>query len=320
MTGKIIALISVAALVFGAALFAGPKPINPFSMTDMEKEIILSVRLPRVVIAALMGMALGASGTVLQAMLRNPLADPYILGLSSGSTLLAAFALMSGISIFGHFTVPLFAFIGAMATGALVGLMGWRRGGLLPERLLLAGIGVGFLLSAVLMLLMSLSRSEGLHRAVLWMFGDLGMADWSLLPYGAVLIAAGFVIALSRAKALNSLLLGDDLSHSLGFSPRRETTVLFVSVALMTASSVSLGGMVGFIGLLMPHIMRSFTGPDCRILLPASAIGGGALLMVSDLIGRSLLQPVELPSGVVTALLGAPYFLYLLRRRDVLNS
>lgn len=319
-TGAKIFIISAAAvLVFFAALFAGPKFINPFAMAGIERKILFSIRLPRAVVAALMGSALGASGAVLQGMLRNPLADPYILGLSSGATLMAAAGLITGATLFGTFTVPLFAFAGAMATGLVVGLLGHKRGGLLPERLLLAGIGVGFMFSAVLMLLMSVSSHEGLKRAVLWIFGDLGMADWSLIPYGFLFTLAGLVFALKRARALNSLMLGDDLSHSLGFSPRRETALLFVSVGLMTASSVSMGGMVGFVGLLVPHIMRFLVGPDNRLLIPVSAVGGGTLLVVSDLIGRTALAPMELPAGIITAILGAPYFLYLLRRRDVLG-
>jgi iron complex transport system permease protein len=319
MKSRIALLIAAVLIILFVCLFAGPRPMNPLGMTDIEREILFSIRLPRVVVAVLMGAALGASGAVLQGMLRNPLADPYILGLSSGATLMAAFGIISGITVFGAFTTPVFAFLGAMVTGGFVGMMGYRRGGLWPERLLLAGIGVGFMFSAVLMLLMSVSSSEGLKRAVLWIFGDLGMADWSLVPYGVSLILMGFFIALWRAKALNSLMLGDDLSHSLGFSPRKETTVLFVSVSLMTASSVSLGGMVGFVGLLVPHIMRFLIGPDNRLLIPASALAGGALLSVSDLVGRTVIQPTEIPAGIITAILGAPYFLYLLRRRDVLG-
>lgn len=319
MKVRVLLLVSIALLIFFVSLFLGPVPINPFSLSGTEREIVLFIRLPRVLIAALMGIALGAAGAVLQGMLRNPLADPYILGLSSGATLMASAGIISGMTFMGAFTIPVLAFGGAMATGVLVGLMGWRRGGLLPERLLLAGIGLGFLFSAVVMLLMSVSTNEGLRRAVMWMFGDLGMADWGLIPSGAVFIALGLVIAMLRAKALNSLILGDDLSHSLGFSPAKETILLFTATGLLTASSVSLGGMVGFIGLIMPHIMRFFVGPDSRHLIPASAIGGGMLLVVADLIGRTVFQPTELPSGIITALLGAPYFLYLLRRRDVLG-
>ncbi len=317
---KLLIIVLIAFTIFTVALFIGPRVINPFSINEIEKEILISIRLPRVVVSALMGMALGASGAVLQGILRNPLADPYILGISSGASLAAVIGIIAGLTLWGIFTIPLLAFIGALVTGIFVGAMGWKRGGFWPERLLLAGVGLGFLFSAVLMLIMSISSDQGLRRATLWIFGDLSLADWSVIPYGFVFITAGFVISLSRAKALNALILGDELTHSLGFSPRRERFILFISVGLMTAASVSLGGMIGFIGLLIPHIGRFIIGPDSKILIPVSALGGGMLLCIADLIGKSLLSPMELPAGIITAIIGAPYFLYLLRRRDVLGT
>jgi len=316
---KLLVIIIIALAIFTVALFIGPEVINPFSINGVEKEILVSIRLPRVLVSILMGMALGASGAVLQGILRNPLADPYILGISSGAALTAALGIISGLTFWGIFTIPVLAFIGALIAGVFVGAMGWKRGGFWPERLLLAGIGLGFLFSAVLMLIMSISSDEGLRRATLWIFGDLSLADWSIIPYGFVFIAAGFAISISRAKALNALILGDELSHSLGFSPRKERFILFISVGLMTAASVSLGGMIGFIGLLIPHIGRFLTGSDSKILIPVSAFGGGILLCTADLIGKSLMSPVELPAGIITAIIGAPYFLYLLRRKDVLS-
>ena len=169
------------------------------------------------------------------------------------------------------------------------------------------------------MLLMSVSTDEGLRRATLWIFGDLSMSDWTRIPYGLAFVLAGIALSATRAKALNALILGDDFAHSLGFSPQRERFILFLSVGLMTAASVSLGGMIGFIGLLIPHIMRFFLGADSRMLILASALGGGSLLCVADLLSRSLLPPMELPAGVVTAIIGAPYFLFLLRRKNVLT-
>jgi len=291
----------------------------PFNLSDIDREILVSVRLPRVLVAFLMGMALGASGAVLQGILRNPLADPYILGISSGASLMAALGIIGGFTFLGPVTVPVLAFSGAVVTGGLVGIMGWKRGGLWPERLLLAGVGLSFLFSALLMLMMSISTDEGLRRAMLWIFGDLSMSEWSRIPYGLAFVAAGILLPVTRAKALNALILGDEFAHSLGFSPQRERVILFISVGLLTAASVSLGGMIGFIGLLIPHIMRFFLGADNRLLIPASALGGGSLLCIADLISRSLLPPMELPAGVVTAIIGAPYFLYLLRRKDVLS-
>jgi iron complex transport system permease protein len=316
---KIMVLVIVTLLIFAAALFLGPRVINPLELNGTEKEILLSIRMPRVFVALLMGMALGASGAVLQGMLRNPLADPYILGISSGASLFAALGIIGGLTVFGTFTIPILAFAGAIITGSIVGMMGWKRGGLWPERLLLAGVGLSFLFSALLMLMMSVSTDEGLRRAMLWIFGDLSMSEWSRIPYGLAFVMAGILLSSSRAEALNALILGDELAHSLGFAPQRERIILFISVGLMTAASVSLGGMIGFIGLLIPHIMRFFLGSDSRVLIPASALGGGILLCIADLMSRSLMPPMEFPAGVITAIIGAPYFLYLLRRKNVLS-
>ena len=311
--------IVVAAMILLLALFAGPRIIYPFNMSGTEREILFAIRLPRVVVAMLMGMALGASGAILQGVLRNPLADPYILGISSGASLAAALGLMSGFFFFGSLSVPVTAFIGAVLVSLLVGAFGMKRGGLWPERLLLAGIGLNFLFSAMLMLLMSVSSDDGLRRVVLWMFGDLSMADWTLIPSASIFVVAGLGIALWRSKALNALILGDEFAHSLGFAVQRERLIMFAAMALMTSASVSLGGTIGFIGLLMPHIARFLLGADSRVLIPASAVAGGAFLCLADLIGRSIMPPLELPSGTVTAIIGAPYFLYLLRRKDVLS-
>jgi iron complex transport system permease protein len=316
---RITILILISILVLLISLFFAPKVINPFQLETTERNILFFIRLPRVTVAFLMGMALGASGAVLQGILRNPLADPYILGISSGASLSAAGVLLSGSYFFGKFTIPLAAFFGASFVSILVGFFGWKSGGFWPERLLLAGVGLSFLFHAVLMLLMSISPGERLGRTIFWIFGDLSVADWSLIPYGFLFIISGLVIFLHRAKALNALILGDELAHNLGFSVHRERLLLFVSISLMTAASVSLGGIIGFVGLLVPHIMRFFIGADSRVLVPTSAIGGGILLCMADLIGRTIMQPVEIPSGILTAIIGSPYFLYLLRRRDVLG-
>jgi ABC-type Fe3+-siderophore transport system permease subunit len=312
-------LLVLALVVVSGSVFFGPRTIMPFNLSDADREILISIRLPRVLVAFLMGMALGASGTLLQGMLRNPLADPYILGISSGASLTAALGIIGGMSFLGSFTVPILAFIGALVTGGIVGMMGWKRGGLWPERLLLAGVGLSFLFSALLMLMMSISTDEGLRRAMLWIFGDLSLSEWSRVPYGLAFVAVGLLLSATRARALNALILGDEFAHSLGFAPQRDRIFLFIAVGLMTAASVSLGGMIGFIGLLIPHIMRFFLGADSRLLIPASAIGGGSLLCIADLISRSILPPMELPAGVITAIIGAPYFLYLLRRKNVLS-
>lgn len=298
-----------------ASLVAGPEFINPLSPDPLQQQVLLSVRLPRLLTALLMGSALAVAGAILQGMLRNPLADPYILGISGGAALSAGLSLLFGLAAFGRFSLSLSAFLGALAAGLILVSLSRRRGALTPERLLLAGVGLGFLFWALLTLIMSVSTDAGLRRTALWIFGDLASADWQVLPFGAALVAAGIGVAVARARGLNALMLGDDLAHSLGFSPNRERAILFISVALLVSTSVSLGGMIGFVGLIIPHLVRFFAGADCRLVIPLSALSGGAFLCVADAVGRTLISPVEIPAGIVSALIGAPYFLFLLRRK-----
>ncbi len=304
-------------LLLAVSVFSGAVWIDPFHPGEMGKQILTSIRIPRVSASFLIGAGLGCSGAVLQGMLRNPLADPYILGISGGAGLFVSFSFvfLSGLNLFGGFSSPFFAFAGAVLTGLIVGLLSIKEGVIRPERLLLAGVGLGFLFSSAIMFVMMLSSNEGIRRTMLWMFGDLSMTDRNLLPYGAFLILSGFVLSLFRAKALNALILGDDMAYSLGFSPTKERILLLIATGLMTAAAVALGGIIGFIGLLIPHFVRFLFSSDSHVLLPLSAFAGGVSLTVADTIGRTLFSPVEVPAGIITALLGAPYFLFLLRRK-----
>ncbi len=308
----IIAALCVLSLcIIVVSVASGQRLLNPFSMDSQTCRTLLAIRLPRAAVALLMGGALGASGAILQGIFRNPLADPYILGISSGAALAASFGLMSGISLFTS-SVPILAFIGAIATGAAVVILGHGWNGLQPERLLLAGVGIGFFLSALLMLVMSISVDDGLKRAILWMSGDLSMVDWELLPAGLILILSGLGLALTRRRGLNALTLGDDIAYSLGFNPARERLFLFIAASLMTAASVAMGGVVGFIGLVVPHVVRRHAGSDAAVVLPLSVVAGGTLLCLADAIGRTVATPLELPAGVIAALIGSPYFIFLL--------
>jgi len=314
-TVLVAAALCVASLcIIVVSVASGPRLLNPFSMDSETCRTLLAIRLPRTAVALLMGGALGASGAILQGIFRNPLADPYILGISSGASLAASFGLMFGISLF-TLSVPILAFIGAIATGAAVVILGHGWKGLQPERLLLAGVGIGFFLSAVLMLVMTISVDDGLKRAILWMSGDLSMVDWGLLPVGLLFILTGLGLALTRRKGLNALTLGDDIAHSLGFNPTRERFFLFIAASLMTAASVSMGGVVGFIGLVVPHVVRRHVGSDASVVLPLSVVAGGTLLCLADAIGRTIAAPLELPAGVIAALIGSPYFIFLLGQR-----
>ena len=299
-------------LVALLSLSAGHRMINPFSADPLQWRILVDLRLPRVVVALLMGAALGASGAVLQGVFRNPLADPYVLGTSSGAALAAVCGLLTSAGV-SSWLVPSLALCGALLTSAVVGLLGRNGWGVARERLLLSGIGVSFFLSTVLMLLMSLASADGVKRALLWMSGDLAGADWTMVPAASVLMTAGFAIAMTRSQGLNALALGDETAFGLGLDPGRERGLLVLAASLLTAASVAMGGIVGFVGLIVPHGVRFLAGADARRVLPLSALGGGMLLCLADTMGRSALSPLEIQAGVVTALIGAPWFLILLR-------
>lgn len=301
----------VAVLLLSLSL--GQQTINPFRLDPLQLKIILDLRLPRIVVALLMGGSLGVAGAILQGVFRNPLADPYVLGTSSGAALAAAFGLLATQGT-GIWLVPLLALTGALVTSAVVVSLGRDAWGVRAERLLLAGVGIGFFLSAILMLVMSLAQADGVKRALLWMAGDLAGADWSVVPVASLLMLIGFFLALARRRGLNALALGDEVAFGLGLEPGRERTLLVLAASLLTAASVALGGIVGFVGLMVPHAVRALVGADVRRVLPLSAIGGGMLLCLADTVGRSVLPPVEIPAGVVTALIGAPWFLIMLRR------
>jgi iron complex transport system permease protein len=301
----------VAVLLLSLSL--GQQTINLFQLDPLQLKIVLELRLPRIVVALLMGGSLGVAGAILQGVFRNPLADPYVLGTSSGAALAAAFGLLATQGT-GVWLVPVLALTGALVTSAVVVLLGRDAFGLRTERLLLAGVGIGFFLSAILMLVMSLAQADGVKRALLWMAGDLAGADWSVVPVASLLMLFGFVLALARRRGLNALALGDEVAFGLGLEPGRERTLLVLAASLLTAASVALGGIVGFVGLMVPHAVRALVGADARRVLPLSALGGGMLLCLADTVGRSVLPPVEIPAGVVTALIGAPWFLIMLRR------
>ena len=301
------------AAVLLLSLSLGQQTINLLHLDPLQLKIVLDLRLPRIVVALLMGASLGVAGAILQGVFRNPLADPYVLGTSSGAALAAAFGLLATQGT-GIWLVPMLALTGALVTSAAVVALGRDAWGVRAERLLLAGVGIGFFLSAILMLVMSLAQADGVKRALLWMAGDLAGADWSVVPVASLLMVFGFVLALSRRRGLNALALGDEVAFGLGLEPGRERTLLVLAASLLTASSVALGGIVGFVGLMVPHAVRALVGADARRVLPLSALGGGMLLCLADTVGRSVLPPIEIPAGVVTALIGAPWFLIMLRR------
>jgi iron complex transport system permease protein len=258
------------------------------------------------------GVALALAGATFQGLLRNPLADPYVLGTSSGAALGAALALAVPIklALLGFGLLHLLAFCGALLAVAVVYRLS-RLGELSSlTSVLLTGYAVGSLLAAALAMTMYLSGNS-LRQIFFYLLGSFSLSSWPQLVIGLPLIALGSIFIVARARALNGLLLGEDVAHHLGLDVRRERRFLLAAATLITAAAVAMSGLIGFVGLVVPHLVRLIVGPNARALLPLSALYGAAFLALADLVAR---MPGELPVGIVTAVLGAPFFLYLLRR------
>jgi iron complex transport system permease protein len=284
------------------------------------RDILLQIRIPRVLLAAAVGSSLAVSGAVFQGLFRNPMADPYVIGISSGAALGAVFAMLGGFSLAlgGFGAVPLFAFIGGIATITLVYTLA-RVGRAVPVMtLLLAGIAVSAFLSA-LVSLMTYFAGERLHMVVFWLMGGLGGATWQqvkiMIPYAL----AGYICVSLFARELNAMLLGEETASHLGVDTEKVKKILLAGASLLVAAAVSTSGIIGFVGLVVPHFVRLVAGPDHRFLLPASAILGGTLLIATDTLARVIIAPTELPVGIITALIGAPMFVYLLKKRRKLT-
>ncbi len=293
---------------FGAALRAlvgGPGAVAP-----EVHAIVVELRAPRVLLSAAVGAALAASGATYQALFRNDLADPYVVGVSAGAALGAVAAISVGA---GGFAVPVAAFWGALGTVTLAFRIAQRSGGIRMEDLLLAGLALSALLTAATSLLLLLS-SGSLQQAMAWLLGGFGGRGWSHLVHAAPFLAGGYLLVQVRWRELNLLLLSEDEAWALGVDVARERRWLVAGATLMSAASASVAGLVGFVGLVVPHLVRRLVGPDHRFVLPASALAGGALLVAADGVARTAASPAEVPVGVVTALLGVPFFLWLLRR------
>jgi iron complex transport system permease protein len=276
------------------------------------EQIIIELRLPRVLTSMAVGVALSLAGATFQGLLRNPLADPYVLGTASGAALGAAIALLLPIhvALFGFGLLHLFAFAGALlAVGVVYRLS--RLGELNSlTSVLLTGYAVGSLLAAGLALTMYLSGSH-LRQIFFYLLGSFSLSSWPQIVVGLPVIAVGAALILTRARSLNALLLGEETAAHLGLDVRRERLLLLGSATLVTAAAVAMSGLIGFVGLVIPHLVRLVVGPNARTLLPLAALFGAAFLALADVVARI---PGELPVGIVTAVVGAPFFLYLLRR------
>ncbi len=289
---------------------------NPEAPIDaIEQKILLDLRLPRIILAMIIGATLSIAGVIFQSLFRNPMADPSVIGTSSGAALGATLAIAAGFDfrIMNISSVPLAAFAGAVSVTLLVYNLA-RTGNRLPMAfMLLAGIAVSTFLSSIISLIMILRRTE-MYNILSWLMGGFALRRWSdvvmVLPY----IVIGILITVMFSRELNLMLLGEERARQLGLNSNRLQKIMVLSASLLVAGAVSISGVIGFVGLLVPHMARLVVGPDHKYLLPASALAGGTFLLISDTISRTVLAPLELPVGIVTSLCGAPFFIYLLRK------
>mgnify|MGYP000852174236 CR=1 FL=1 len=310
------AVLAAVAMILSAAKGSVDIPVSEIlnilggARDTAHAQILWNIRLPRTIVAALVGINLALSGAILQAILRNPLADPHIIGISSGAGLAGIFIMlmMPGAA----WLITPAAFGGAMLAALLIYILAWRDG-IRPTRIILAGVAVSAFLGAGISAMMIL-YSDRVHSALMWMVGGLSARSWPqvdmIFPYTIL----GFVLALAFSRKLNILLLGDEIARSLGLRVEVTRLLLTAIAALLAASAVAVVGLLGFVGLIVPHAARLLVGSDYRFLLPASALLGAAVVTLSDTFARTAFAPVELPVGILMAVLGAPFFLFLLRR------
>ncbi|BBQ82562.1 TPA: iron ABC transporter permease [Kluyvera ascorbata] len=285
---------------------------------EVLRHIWLTIRLPRVLLALVVGSALALSGCVMQGLFRNPLADPGLLGISSGAALAVAFWLILPISVpmlVALYAPMLAAFIGSLVVMAVIFILSKTGGGSL-SRLLLVGIAINALCGALVGMLSWISNDTQLRQLSLWGMGSLGQAEWPTLLVAATLIIPSSLAVWWMASRLNLLQLGDEEAHYLGVNVRMVQRLMLLCSAVLVAASVAISGVIGFIGLVVPHLMRMWLGPDHRGLVPGSLLAGAILLLIADTLARTVAAPAEMPVGLLTSLLGAPWFLWLIFRQE----
>jgi len=326
VAGALLGFGSLAVVSILAAPLAGSTPVDfvrawdpsiPFHR-NVDAQIFFIARLPRVLAAALVGSALAAAGVVFQALLRNPLATPFTLGVSAGAALGAMLAITAGVSFgIGPLgSVPLASFAGSLAAvGIVYALATARHRGFSTNVMLLAGVTLNSFFSAIILFLQYLADMTQTMRTVRWLMGDLDVASYGPLLAAAPLVAVALGAFAWLARALNLLALGPEQAEARGVDSLRAQRVAFISASLATGAAVSVGGPVGFIGIVVPHLVRLIVGADHRILLPAASLFGASFLIGCDLVSRTVMAPLELPVGIVTAMIGGPFFLWLLISR-----
>ncbi len=310
-TIKIFLLLIFLGTVVVWSMGQGSMEVSLAELFRPQNQPLLSLRFFRVMLAVLIGAGLGVCGVALQAILRNPLAEPYLLGTSSGAGLGAVLAIIGGLS---GLALPFIAFMGALVSVILVYYLASEGGRIPVTSLILSGVIVAISLSGIMMFLISTSNTQALHGMMWWLLGSLQVYDPRLLfLVAALVIAAGFSIFIV-AQDLNAISIGEEEAVHLGIGVENIKKIIFVITALITGALVSVSGMISFVGLIIPHMMRLIVGPNHRVLVPATFLGGAVFLVLCDTLARTLFSPVEIPIGVVTSLIGAPVFMVLLKR------
>jgi iron complex transport system permease protein len=286
----------------------------PVEYTQQQEAVLLAIRLPRVLLALLIGAGLAVSGATAQAVFRNPLADPSIIGVSAGAAVGAVAVIVLGLRPLGVFTLPVAAFLGGLLTTLLIYRLARAGGRVEVTTLLLVGLAIEAFLGAVTSFLTFLATDPQLRSIVFWRLGGLGAATWPAVLGAGPLLLVGILWLPRLGRPFNLLVLGEAEAAHLGVATERVRLAAIVLAALATGAGVAVAGIVSFVGLVVPHLLRLLIGPDHRALLPASALGGALLLLLADLAARTIVAPAELPLGIVTAATGAPFFLYLILR------
>jgi iron complex transport system permease protein len=284
-----------------------------------EYSILFDIRLPRIILGFAIGGALSLAGVVLQGMFRNPLVEPYTLGISGGAALGVCLNIVLRLNCtLGIFSLPLFGFLGASLVIMLVYFLSTRRGILKIQGLLLTGVMISFIASSLIMLIMAISRAEDLHGIVFWIMGSLEEPNWLLIKLAVLVSIFGLITSYLFCFDLNAFSLGEEEALHLGINIERTKRLLFILASLLTGCSVSIAGIIGFVGLVVPHFVRMFVGGDHRILLMGSFLTGGAFLIFCDTLARTIVSPLELPVGVITGILGGSFFVYALTKKKVM--
>lgn len=297
--------------------------IDQTGIDPLTAQVIWDFRIPRALLALVVGGGLGVAGATIQAVVRSPLGDPYLIGLMSGASLGAVAVIVlvgTSSSLYGNQTAPLLsissaAFVGSLGAFALALILGRQSGRFPPARLIMAGVAVGYLLSAMTFYLQTLATPDQLRQAIFWSLGSVAGAEWSDLALPSLAVVVCTLWLTAQGRKLNALVSGEETARSLGVDVTRFQIEMMVIASILTAAAVAVAGGIIFIGLMIPHIVRLIVGADHRRVLPVTVLLGGAFLVLVDLVARTVLEPIELPLGVITAAVGAPFFMWLLRAR-----